>query len=344
MLRELICVEPAAPPRLSVRSRQLPRPGAGQVLVRVHATSVNPIDAKRAGGYGQRLLGLRGAGRFPLVLGNDLAGDVKEVGEGVTRFQVGQRVFGLVTTGKNGGAHASQVLATEANLMLAPAGTDLQMLATLPYSFTTMWLAVRSTGLRADNAASRRVLVSGASGALGRLALPLLRGWNADVTAICDAGRCEQSLTLGARAAIERGTTEVAALPSGFDAVLNFGAWESEPMLVTKLGSRALGYATTVHPLMANFDRLGWLGGAATCWRDFKRMQSAARAQARSDATHYAWTLFRPDRAALEALEAGVQRGAFSLPVGIARDFDAADAVFDHVAKGRPGRGVLLPQ
>ena len=56
-----------------------PRPGL--VLVRVEATSVNPIDVKRAGGYGRRLLGLKGAGRFPLVLGNDFAGRVEAVGQ-----------------------------------------------------------------------------------------------------------------------------------------------------------------------------------------------------------------------------------------------------------------------
>ena len=179
MLLELICIEPGTPPRLSLRTRQLPRPGVGQVLVRVEATSVNPIDAKRASGYGKRLLGLKGAGRFPLVVGNDLAGVVEETGTGVARFRKGHQVFGIVATGKRGGAHTSHVLASEDDLMTAPAGSDVQMLATLPYSFTTMWLAVRSTGLSADNAASKRVLISGASGALGRLALALLRLFNA---------------------------------------------------------------------------------------------------------------------------------------------------------------------
>ena len=94
MRRELVCTEPATPPRLEVRTREAPRPKAGQVLVRVKATAVNPIDAKRAAGYGRRLLGLKGAATFPLVLGNDLAGVVEAVGTGVSRFAPGQRVFG----------------------------------------------------------------------------------------------------------------------------------------------------------------------------------------------------------------------------------------------------------
>ena len=81
---------------------------------------------------------------------------------------------------------------------------------------------------------------------------------------------------------------------------------------------------------------------AARRLRDFKKMKSAA--QARSGAANYAWTLFKPDRAALDALEAGVRRGIYSLPVGIAKPFEAAADVFDHVAQGKPGRGVLLPR
>ena len=62
------------------------------MLVRVQASCVNPIDVKRAAGYGRRLLGLKGAASFPLVLGNDFAGTVEATGAGVSRFAPGQRV------------------------------------------------------------------------------------------------------------------------------------------------------------------------------------------------------------------------------------------------------------
>ena len=177
MRRELICLEPSSPPRLQVRESAMPEPRRGQVLVRVEATSVNPIDAKRAGGYGQRLLGLKGAGRFPLVLGNDLAGRVEAVGPGAAKFAPGQRVFGLVGTGKGGGAHASHVVVPESLLAAAPKDVDAAALAVLPYSFTTMWLAVRSTQLTPANAAGKRVLVTrrgrsaGAAGPAGAVGL-----------------------------------------------------------------------------------------------------------------------------------------------------------------------------
>jgi NADPH:quinone reductase-like Zn-dependent oxidoreductase len=339
--RELVCMEPATPPRLQVRTREAPRPLAGQVLVHVRATAVNPIDARRASGYGRRLLGLKGAATFPLVLGNDLAGVVEAVGTGVTRFAPGQRVFGLVATGKQGGAHASHVVVPEEQLRAAPDELDPDMLATLPYSFTTMWLALRSSGLAAANATGLRVLVNGASGALGQLSLQLLRAWGSEVTAICGRGKGVSCLALGAASAIERGSAKIASLPAHFHVVLNFGAWDDDAALAGRLGRDALGHATTVHPLLANFDRLGWLSGALASrheWRTVRSIVSRAAPRAR-----YAWTLFKPDADALDALAAGLHDRRFSLPVGLRVPLESAGAAFDHVSLRKAGRALLLP-
>jgi NADPH:quinone reductase-like Zn-dependent oxidoreductase len=341
MRRELICVEPATPPRLQVRTRDIPVPGRDQVMVRVEAASVNPIDARRAGGYGRRLLGLKGAATFPLVLGNDFAGTVEAVGPGVTKLAPGQRVYGLVATGKAGGAHASHVVVPESQLLAAPDGIDAPSLAVLPYSFTTMWLALRSTQLNASNANGKRVLIHGAAGALGRLALQRLAGWGARVTAICDLGKADECRALGAEHAVERGPQAIASLPADFDVVLNFASWDDELALASRLGPDALGHATTVHPLLGNFDRLGWVRGALASRRDARAVRSAVRQ--RSPRARYAWTVFKPDREALAALEAGVRERRLSLPVGLSVALEQADAAFAHVAAGKAGRAVLLP-
>ena len=340
MRRELICLEPASPPRLQVRTNKLPSPGRGQVLVRVEATSVNPIDARRAGGYGRCLLGLKGAAKFPLMLGNDFAGRVESVGPGISAFAPGQRVYGLVGTGKAGGAHASQVVVPESQLLAAPQGADAAALAVLPYSFTTMWLALRGAQLSASNAAGKRVLVHGAAGALGRLALQVLSGWGCRVTAICDIGKAEECRALGAEHAVERGPDAIASLPADFDVVLNFANWDDEPALASRLGSNALGHATTVHPLLGNFDKLGWVRGALASRRDKAAVRAAV--QRRSPRASYGWTIFKPDAEALAALDSGVRKRRLSLPVGLQVPLEQADAAFAHLAAGKPGRAVLL--
>ena len=341
MRRELVCTGPAMPPRLALQSVELPRPGNGEVLVRVRATSVNPIDVKRAGGYGGRLLSLKGAARFPLVLGNDVAGIVESAGAGATGFARGQRVFGLLGTGQAGGAHASHVVVPQDHLLPAPDDLDLPALAALPYSFTTMWLALRSTGITAGNARGARVLINGANGGLGRLAMQVLHHWGSEITAICGKGQRRIGLDLGALVAVEHGPGCIESLRSDFDAVLNFANWDDDALLASRLGAQALGHATTVHPLLSNFDRLGWLGGAWASRRDRSRVRAVVAS--RASKASYAWTIFKPDREALDALAEGIAARRLALPIGIAKSFDNAIAAFDHVSDGKPGRAVLLP-
>lgn len=341
MRRELACLRPSSPPALQLRHAPMPRPGRGELLVRVEACSVNPIDARRAAGYGQRLLSLKGAGQFLLLLGNDVAGRVEAVGRAVSGFAVGQRVYGLLGTGRRGGAHASHVVLPPALLRPAPAGVAPDTLAVLPYCFTTMWLAVRASGLTRANAAGKKVLVLGAAGALGRLSLQFLSPWGCSITAICSAGTRKDCLALGASVALERGAHTLGALPADFDVVLNFASWDEELTLASKLNTSALGMASTVHPLLGHFDRLGCLQGALACQRDKQLVQAAVHA--RCPRARYAWTLFRPDAEALNELAAGVAAASLSLPVGVRAGFEQADRLFAHVASGRPGRAVLIP-
>ena len=341
MRHELVCTEPATPPRLEVRTRDMPRPRAGQVLVRVQATSVNPIDVKRAAGYGRRLLGLKGAASFPLVLGNDVAGTVEAAGAGVSRFAPGQRVFGLLGTGKHGGAHASYVVVPQAQLAAAPEEADLQSLAILPYSFTTMWLAVRATGLAAANAAGVRVLINGASGGLGRLALQMLHAWGSRVTRDLRAGQA-RGLSRTRRPACGRTRSRkhrVAACGLRRRPELRLLGRRAGAGVAP--GPRCPGLCDHGASAARQLRPAGLGARGAACWRDWKRVQSAIACRALK--ARYRWTIFKPDREALEALAAGLRERRFSLPVGISAPLEDADAAFAHVAAGKPGRAVLLP-
>ncbi|MGE5514835.1 MAG: alcohol dehydrogenase catalytic domain-containing protein [Bacteroidota bacterium] len=334
---KLYCLEPADPPRLALRETAVPAPGSGQVLVRVAAAAVNPIDVKRATGYGQRLLTLKGAGRFPLVLGNDFAGVVEAVGPGVRRLQPGDPVFGLLPTGKGGGTHGTHALADARWVRHAPSRCPAEMLAVLPYTFTTLWQALRAAGLTQDNARDRKILVHGASGGLGLLALQVLNRWGASATAVCGTDNIDLCRSFGAAELWDRKRRDLAALPAHFDAGLNFGAWQDEETLIGRLKRGALGHATTVHPLLANFDRYGWIGGALSSRRDFRRVRALATAKG----ALYGWTVFRPEEPALDALHELLSDNALRLPIGIQAPLPEARLAFDHVARGATGRAVL---
>ena len=335
--RALVCVTPAAPPRLEVHDVPVRQPRRGEVLVQQVASSINPIDMKRAGGYGARLLALRGAGHFPIVLGNDVAGVVQAVGPGVESLQPGMRVVGVVPTGPDG-AHASRLVVSARWLRPAPFSVDLVELAALPYSFTTMWLALRAAGLDASSTRGRRVLVHGAAGALGRTALHVLRGWGAEVTAVDRAELLPACGDLGARELVAAGPDALQRLPTNFDAVLNFAGWEDDAQLTARLAPTALGHSTTVHPLLARFDTQGWVRGALGSWQTHRAARE--RVALRAPSARYAWVVFRPDEDALDAL--GVAHAAgLRLPVGWAGLFDEAADGFEHVRSRAAGRAVL---
>jgi len=330
------CLGPTAKGAIEIRRISRKKPRADEIEVAVQAASVNPIDVRRAEGYGRRLLSLLGAAKFPMVLGNEFAGTVIAVGTSVRTFKIGDVVYGVKPTSIEG-THASHVLTKAAHAIPAPEGQDLQLLAAIPYCFVTMWLAVRGAGLTRQNARGKRVLVHGAAGGLGTLALQMLSAWGARVTAITWPSSSAACLDAGAAEVVDCTNSPFAALTRTFDATLNFASWEDDLSLVACLRQGALGHATTVHPMLRNFDELGWLHGALKTFSEKKRRGNALP----NGTKHYAWTLFRPEGAALSELEELVRLGHVNLPIGLRKPFEEAAEALDHVRAGRAGRAIL---
>lgn len=341
--QQLLCLDPGNPAQFELQLRHVPEPGPRQVLVRVKGSAVNPIDAKRSTGYGRRVLALKGAARFPAVLGNDFAGVVQATGAGVTAWKPGDRVFGLMPTGAHG-AHASQVLADARYLRAAPANHTHQELAALPYTFTTLWLALRSVGLNQHNAKDKEVLVHGASGGLGQLSLQVLSRWGARVTAVCSTVHVQRCKDLGATVVVDRTRRALTTLPTCYDATLNFAIWQDEKALVSRLKPGAMGHATTVHPLLDSMDAHGWLKGGWRVYRAWSAMRGVARTAA-GRSTRYAWTIFQPSAEALHDLEALLLANiGLHLPIGLIVPLAQGEQAFAHVAQQRPGRAILMPE
>jgi reticulon-4-interacting protein 1, mitochondrial len=332
------CLGPGQRDPFALRPVDRLAPRRGEIEVAVEAAAVNPIDLRRAEGYGARLLRLKGAGRFPLVLGNDFAGTVSAVGSRVTKFALGDPVFGAKPPSRNG-THASHVVVDAEHAILAPAVSDLRSLAALPYSFTTMWRALQDAGLNAGTAPGKAVLVHGAAGGLGTLALQLLAHWGARVTAIAAPEAAPACTRAGAIAVIDRSQLALRTLERRFDASLNFATWDDDRLLVAALRSGALGHATTVHPLLGSIDRLGLVRGLLSCLAE-KRSRAATLPVG---TRRYAWTVFSPDPQALAELRRQVEAAGTSLPIGCAVPLEQAGQAFHHVRSRQPGRALLLP-
>ncbi|WP_426340375.1 zinc-dependent alcohol dehydrogenase family protein [Pseudoduganella sp. S-14] len=169
-----------------------PEPAAGQVLVRIHASAVNPLDLKIAAGKAAHA-------RMPLpaVLGIDMAGVVEAVGPGVTAFAPGDAVFGM--TGGVGGVQGSlaEYAAVDADLLAhAPRTIGLREAAALPLAFITAWEGLVD---RARVQAGQSVLVQGGAGGVGRMVVQLALAFGAQVAATGRAGQRESIEAMDAR-------------------------------------------------------------------------------------------------------------------------------------------------
>lgn len=176
-----------------------PTPGPQQVLVRVRATSINPIDWKQASGQARPLLGAK----FPrFVPGYDLAGEIEALGPGVTGFTKGQRVHTRLS-GTSGGASAELVVAGLDVLRPLPATLDFAHGAALPLAGMTALQGLRDGCGLSMRDAKERVLIIGASGGVGHLAVQLARAAGAHVTGVCSTRNVELVQRLGAHVVVD---------------------------------------------------------------------------------------------------------------------------------------------
>ncbi len=169
----------------------MPTPGAGQVLVKIHAAGVNPVDWKIRGGLGRRM-GLT----LPIHLGGEIAGTVQAVGDGTEGLRVGDAVFGIIGTGG-----FAEYAAVDAGLLaVKPANLDFVQAAAIPLGALTAWQAMFDLG---GLVAGQRLLITNGSGGVGSMAVQIAKARGAHVTAMA-SGRNEAYVRgLGADAFID---------------------------------------------------------------------------------------------------------------------------------------------
>lgn len=178
-----------------------PVPGAGQVLVRIAASGVNPLDTKIRAGQAAHARTV-----LPAVLGLDLAGTVEEVGPQVTGFAVGDEVYGLSGgVGDLQGSLAQYATADARLLAHKPAALSMRQAAALPLSVVTAWEGLVD---RARVGAGHKVLVHGGAGGIGHVAVQIARARGAEVFATASAADAGTVRGLGATA-IDYAGTEV---------------------------------------------------------------------------------------------------------------------------------------
>lgn len=202
------------PSVLQVEQVAWPAPRGNEVLIRVHASSVNGTDLHLRGGG----LGLLMAGQLPFTPGFDVAGEVVGCGPAVTAFRPGDRVYALL--GHGGGGAAEYVTVRQERVGPAPASVDLITAAAVPLSGLTALQALRAEG-RLQPGQKKRVLVYGASGGIGTFGIQLARIMGAHVTGVARAAKLATLRELGVDEAVSTDDLDLATTDGRWDVILD---------------------------------------------------------------------------------------------------------------------------
>jgi NADPH:quinone reductase-like Zn-dependent oxidoreductase len=230
------------PEVLRLEDIEPPEAGPSDVLIRVVAASVNPIDCKIRSGA------MKGALRrsLPVVLGWDTAGIVESVGAAVTKFKRGFAVYSYPEFSR-GGTYAEYVAVDQLQVALKPRTIPFATAAALPMTAQAAWTAVIISG---ELAVGQTVLIHGGAGGLGAIAVQLAKQRGAHVIATASGDGVELVRSLGADQVIDYRTTRFAEVVKNADLVVDTigGATQEDSWSVLKPGGMLVATATPPSP------------------------------------------------------------------------------------------------
>jgi NADPH:quinone reductase-like Zn-dependent oxidoreductase len=223
--------------RLRLCERPDPRPGAGEILVRVRAAGVNPVDRKIRRGDLRLILWLR----FPYVPGGDVAGEVVEVGAGASRFKPGDPVVGFVDLQKGGG-YAELAVVKESAAAMKPHSLSFPESAALPIAAGTALQALRDVGGLRDGGSA---LINGGAGGVGHFAVQIAKALGARTAATCGPANLDFVKSLGADLVIDYSREDFTVCPERYNVVFDAVAMSSFSSCKHLLNPRG-AYVTTL--------------------------------------------------------------------------------------------------
>ncbi|CAM5271490.1 NADP-dependent oxidoreductase [Streptomyces aurantiogriseus] len=319
--------------KAGVRAGEVPDPevGADDVLVRIHAASVNPLDRMIRDGELKAILPYR----LPVVLGNDLAGIVVEVGAAVTRFAVGDEVFARPDKDRIG-TFAELIAVHQDDVAIKPATLTMEEAASLPLVALTSWQALVE---RANIQPGQRVLVHAGSGGLGTIAIQLAKHLGAHVATTTSTANVDLVKRLGADVVVDYKKQAFETVLHDYDVVLDSLGGETllKSLDVLKPGGQVISVSG---PPDAAFGRE--LGANPVIRLVMSALSSRIRRRARRRNVTYSFLFMKASGDQLRELTPLIEAGRIRPVVDTVFSFESAPEALEYLETGRAKAGKVV--
>ena len=279
----------------------VPKPKSNQLLVKVNASSVNPIDLMKREGYGKTIFEKQRKPLFPWVLGSDFSGTVVEVGSKISGFNIDDEVWGC-SSNANSGTHSEFVCIDVDEVTHKPRNINHLEAASLPYAALTTWSAlVRWSGLRPNDLSGKKVFIQGGAGGVGCFSIQLFKSLGCEVATTCSKKNIELVKSLGANQVIDYNEHNFEDVLHDFDiaydllgdSVLSNSIERCCNILNNSSDSH---YITLTHPLVNTLDSKGLLMGVPHA------LYLRQKQKQKFNPINIHWSIYRPSLSGLEQL------------------------------------------
>lgn len=317
----------------ALRFGDMPEPALREddVLVEIHAASLNPLDSKIRDGEFKLLLPYR----TPFILGHDVAGTVVRVGSNVRHFEPGDEIYARPRDGRIG-TFAEFIAVNKADVALKPKNLTMEGAASIPLVGLTAWqVLVERAGLKKG----QKVLVHAGSGGVGTIAIQLAKHFGATVATTTSTANVDLVKSLGADVVIDYKKQDFEKVLSGYDVVLNSldGDTLQKSLNVLKPGGKLISISGPPDPSFAKELGLNWF-----LQQVMRLLSFGIRRKAKGRQINYSFLFMRASGEQLSQITSLIEAGIIRPVIDRAFPFEATNEAMAYIETGRSKGKVVV--
>lgn len=312
---------------------EVPQPKVkdNEVLVQIHASSINPLDFKLKIGEFKQFMPYK----FPLILGHDLAGTIVEIGSKVRQFKIGDEVFGRPAD-YHIGTFAEYIAVNENDLALKPNNISFDDASSFPLVAITAWQAIVE---KAALKKGQKIFIQAGSGGVGTMAIQLAKHLGATVATSTSEANSELVKSLGADVVIDYKTQDFETILQDYDVVLNSQDNKTleKSLQILKPGGKVISISGPPDPAFAKEINASWIIKLI-----ISLLSRKIRKQAQAKGINYSFLFMKPSGKQLSEIAHLIDAGVIKPVVDKYFTFDQINEAMDYVSSGRTKGKVVV--